>query len=158
MVSCQRQLPRSESLAHGGVYQIFSHIRLPLAASRISASLFVDWTCRAEFWFTINKIRNNHFPGDLMRNWQIWSCRLPDQSPDPAGAVSFGSASTAGFFFPNIRAPKILISYRTIKGRAIIIWVTTSGGVSMAALTKKRSSAYFLFFLRKFNRYNAEPG
>ena len=42
----------------------------------------------------------------------------------------------------------MLISYRSIKGKAIIIWVTTSGGVKIAAKTKNKSRAYFLFFFK----------
>jgi len=52
-------------------------------------------------------------------------------------------------FFPKILAPTILISYSTINGNAIMTWVTTSGGVKMAAPTKNNRSAYFLFFFKK---------
>ena len=53
-------------------------------------------------------------------------------------------------FLPNIFAPNILSSYKSMSGRAIMTWLTTSGGVRRADPIKKRRSANFLFFFRIF--------
>ena len=37
---------------------------------------------------------------------------------------------------------------------ATVIWLTTSGGVTIAAIINKITIAYFLYFLRKFGPTN----
>lgn len=49
----------------------------------------------------------------------------------------------------------MLISYIAIRGNAIMICVTTSGGVINAAPIKNSRMAYFLFF-QKLDRYDAQ--
>ncbi len=65
------------------------------------------------------------------------------------GYSSSSSSGSSGCFFPKNLAPKILNSYNAINGSASITCVTTSGGVKIAAPTKNKRMACFLFFFRK---------